>query len=81
MEDDIHGPVNSETGRVGTTGSDIPGASASRKDHAMCIGAIISGLKELLRTNRVDEAETAGVDILQENAHKRWGNKMYLFSF
>ena len=59
MDDDIHGPVNSENGRVGTTGSDIPGASASCEDHAMCIGAIISGQKELLRTNRVDEAETA----------------------
>ena len=61
MEDDIHGPVNSETSRVGTTSSDIPGASASRKDHAMCIGSIISGLKELLRTNRVNEAETASM--------------------
>ena len=56
LEDDIHGAENSDGGETGYENPDVPG---SRETRATCIGAVISGLKDLCRMNGINEIQTA----------------------
>ena len=58
LEDDIHGAENSDGGETGYKNPDVPGSSETR---ATCIGAVLSGLKDLCRMNGINEIQTASL--------------------
>ena len=56
LEDDMHGAEASGGGKTGCENPDVPG---SRETRATCIGAVISGLKDLCRMKGINEIQTA----------------------
>ena len=58
LEDDMHGAEASDGGETGYENPDVPG---SRETRATCIGAVLSGLKDLCRMNGINEIQTASL--------------------